>query len=249
MSQLFKFSLAAVLLLTSLVALGQAVTPNIGLYIPGHNYQQWDVPLNTNFTLLDLILSGKEEIPGLWPDWVLFQPKTFSGTSCNANAAGKVRTISDSTTDTDGAVITSGLGPYQVLAFCNGTNWIVISGGPGSGGGCDVTPFADYSLIYTAIEPDKHCQGDIGLTWQPEASNQFHLTVGELSVPTQGDVTIYGYLTLNSEAAGETQSACSSANVGTFWYHAAGHSAADTLQICMKNASDAYVWETVTVTP
>lgn len=45
--------------------LGQQMTPNIGLYIPGHNSQQWDIPLNQNFALLDLLLSGNSSIPAL----------------------------------------------------------------------------------------------------------------------------------------------------------------------------------------
>jgi hypothetical protein len=44
-----------------------------------------------------------------------------------ANYVGNLGTISDSTTNTPGAVIAGG-GSYNVLARWNGTNWIVISG-------------------------------------------------------------------------------------------------------------------------
>lgn len=50
------------LLLCSLCA-AQTLTPNIGLYVPGFNQQQWDIPLNQNFNLLDKYLSGGLRIP------------------------------------------------------------------------------------------------------------------------------------------------------------------------------------------
>lgn len=41
------------------------VTPNIGLRVPLYNTQNWNVPLNYNFNLLDQLLSGKSPLPAL----------------------------------------------------------------------------------------------------------------------------------------------------------------------------------------
>jgi hypothetical protein len=41
------------------------VTPNIGLNVPATNTSNWDVLLNANFTLLDLLLSGNQPLVNL----------------------------------------------------------------------------------------------------------------------------------------------------------------------------------------
>src|ERR1039458_4290545 len=60
-----KHSVLAITILFAATMLGQALTPNIDLYLPGHNSQQWDNPLNANFGLLDLFLSGNRVLPAL----------------------------------------------------------------------------------------------------------------------------------------------------------------------------------------
>lgn len=62
-------------------------------------------------------------------------PGTLSswGTCSTANQ-GLLAAVSDSTTNTQGAIITGG-GSTPVLGYCNGANWVVASGsGSGSGG-------------------------------------------------------------------------------------------------------------------
>ena len=39
-------------------------TPNLGLYTPPHGTQNWDVPYNNNWNLLDSFLSGSRPLPG-----------------------------------------------------------------------------------------------------------------------------------------------------------------------------------------
>lgn len=44
---------------------GETETPNIGLQIPGFNQPNWQVPLNYDLNLLDLIFGGGLQVPGL----------------------------------------------------------------------------------------------------------------------------------------------------------------------------------------
>jgi hypothetical protein len=56
-------------------------------------------------------------------------PGTFSTlASCSSANEGTTTDVTDSTTDTFGAVITGG-GSFHVLGYCNGTNWTVAGGG------------------------------------------------------------------------------------------------------------------------
>lgn len=55
----------AIVLLASIMGCAQSLTPNISLYLPGHNQQNWDIPLNQDFTLLDKYLSGNLQLPKL----------------------------------------------------------------------------------------------------------------------------------------------------------------------------------------
>jgi hypothetical protein len=53
-------------LFLSLVSFGQVQnTPNIGLQLPPFGSNNWNVPLNYNFTQLDLFLSGNLTLPGI----------------------------------------------------------------------------------------------------------------------------------------------------------------------------------------
>lgn len=59
-----KKLLAFALLVPTLV-FAQTPTPNIGLQIPATGSNNWYIPLNYDFTRLDLMLSGNTPIPGL----------------------------------------------------------------------------------------------------------------------------------------------------------------------------------------
>lgn len=52
-------------LLFSISCFGQSSTPNLGFQIPATGSNNWYIPLNYNFTKLDLFLSGNLALPGL----------------------------------------------------------------------------------------------------------------------------------------------------------------------------------------
>ena len=43
----------------------ETTTPNIGLQVPAFNQANWQVPLNYNLNLLDLIFGGTVQVPAL----------------------------------------------------------------------------------------------------------------------------------------------------------------------------------------
>ena len=66
MGKLARIALWVMLLLPALLHAQQVVqTPNIGLQTPAYGAEYWNVPLNYNFTQLDLYLSGNLALPGL----------------------------------------------------------------------------------------------------------------------------------------------------------------------------------------
>jgi hypothetical protein len=44
---------------------GETLTPNIGLQVPGFNQSNWQVPINFDLNLLDLMLGGIIPMPAL----------------------------------------------------------------------------------------------------------------------------------------------------------------------------------------
>ncbi len=75
-------------------------------------------------------------------------PQTAFSTypTCAAGTAGMVGSITDSSTTTQGATVTGG-GSGKILMYCNGTNWLVVSGsGGGSGIACDTGTIAESAL-------------------------------------------------------------------------------------------------------
>jgi hypothetical protein len=63
---MLKRTLLFILLLLAGPSYGQYVsTPNVGLEIPAGGSQNWNVPLNFNFNLIDQILGGSVQVPGL----------------------------------------------------------------------------------------------------------------------------------------------------------------------------------------
>lgn len=83
------------------------VTPNIGLNIPTEGTTSWDVPVNANFTLLDLLLSGNQAIPGLSLETPLPVEDGGSGTASPSLVAGS-------------NVFISGSWPNQTVAAVSG---------------------------------------------------------------------------------------------------------------------------------
>lgn len=66
---------------------GETVTPNIGLQVPGFNQPNWQVPLNFDLNLLDLMLGGVIPMPAL-ADFVI----TNLGAQIAANAVNAAPT-------------------------------------------------------------------------------------------------------------------------------------------------------------
>ena len=44
---------------------GETTTPNIGLQVPAFNQSNWQVPIDYDLNLLDLIFGGEVQVPGL----------------------------------------------------------------------------------------------------------------------------------------------------------------------------------------
>ena len=44
----------------------ETTTPNIGLQVPAFNQANWQVPLNYDLNLIDLIFGGSVQVPALW---------------------------------------------------------------------------------------------------------------------------------------------------------------------------------------
>jgi hypothetical protein len=77
-----------------------------------------DIPTTLWLTDLDIL-----------PTLFLYLPACTSG---SLGTEGTIRSVTDSTTATQGAIITGG-GTNHVQAYCNGTNWVVTSGTGGGG--------------------------------------------------------------------------------------------------------------------
>jgi hypothetical protein len=95
-------------------------TPNVSLQYPAFSAGGWQVPLNYDLTLLDLLLSGKVSLPGL----------LMAGAICFAASA---------TTPADIGISRVGVG---VLAFGNGTpgdTTAVVQAGSFVGSGTGLT--------------------------------------------------------------------------------------------------------------
>lgn len=61
-----RILLLTITLIFGAIATAQTVsTPNIGLQLPAYHSNNWNVPLNYNFTQLDRLLSGQQTLPGL----------------------------------------------------------------------------------------------------------------------------------------------------------------------------------------
>jgi hypothetical protein len=64
--------------------------------------------------------------------------------ACSGMTEGTIRPILDATVTAQGATISGGGGTSHVLAYCNGSNWVVASGSPGG----SLTTFQDATNIF-----------------------------------------------------------------------------------------------------
>lgn len=113
--------LVFLLLLTS-PAFSQTVsTPNVGLQVPTAGSTNWNLPLNFNFNLLDQILGGTIQVPGLG-----LQLKPAYGIGAPILAC----TVNN---EAQGYYDVSNV-PYQEYS-CHNLSWSTVGGAGGGGGG------------------------------------------------------------------------------------------------------------------
>ncbi len=69
----------------------QTTSPNIGLTLPTHSQQNWDVPLNSDFTIIDAILGGQVPIPAINPNLLYIGTDPALNTSASTGTGALVR--------------------------------------------------------------------------------------------------------------------------------------------------------------
>jgi hypothetical protein len=58
---------------------GETQTPNIGLQVPAFNQPNWQVPIDYDLNLLDLLLGGQIKIPSLWVGTLIVDTANIPG--------------------------------------------------------------------------------------------------------------------------------------------------------------------------
>ena len=89
---------AAIFIAIAVLSNAQTVTPNIGLTLPTVGQLNWSVPLNSDFSLLDLYLSGNAGIPGIRFSTTGAQP------TCNSTFRGNLFIVQGNGTSTSDSV-------------------------------------------------------------------------------------------------------------------------------------------------
>jgi hypothetical protein len=114
-------------LLLALPAFSQTIlTPNVGLQIPAGGSNNWNLPLNYNFNLIDQILGGTVQVPGLGLALTPIFGVGAPATACSANNQGQ-EYFDTSTSPFNGYV-------------CNNLVWNNFGSGGGGGGGGGAFP-------------------------------------------------------------------------------------------------------------
>jgi len=99
--------------------------------------------------------------------------------TCNAGNEGATATVTNSTTNTIGAVITGG-GSLHVLAYCNGTNWVVAGGSTTSHG-----------LVFTIGDPGNSSALTVASTTTTYLRVPFACTIKDYSLMIDaGTITV-----------------------------------------------------------
>lgn len=114
-------------------------TPNIGLQIPATGSNNWYIPLNYNFTKLDLLLSGNSPLPNL----TVTGTGSFGGVVTAAGFAGP---------GGSGTALTTGAAQYSPAYFSSPGTAFVING---------VTPFNGAAYYSTSAAPRAWLSSDI----------------------------------------------------------------------------------------
>lgn len=134
-----KIVLICLVVFSTLVACGQSSTPNIGLQIPATGSNNWYIPLNYNFTKLDLLLSGNSPLPNL----TVTGAGSFGGIVTAAGFAGP---------GGSGTALTTGAAQYSPAYFSAPGTAFVING---------VTPFNGAAYYSTSAAPRAYLSSDL----------------------------------------------------------------------------------------
>lgn len=87
--------------------------------------------------------------------------------------------------------------------------------------------------------------GDNSLNLETASGNITMLTTGEVGIGTYGatqKLEVNGGMRLNTNTAKPT---CDTTARGTFWAFKGGAGVKDTVEVCAKDAGDAYAWRTI----
>lgn len=66
-----------------------------------------------------------------------------------------------------------------------------------------------------------------------------------LKIGSDGNTSVYGGVQFAKNSGSPTQQACSATTRGTLWYTQGAAGVKDSVQICTKDAADAYAWRTL----
>ena len=146
-SFLKKLALLCAFLPTLALAQTPTPTPNIGLLIPGYGQQNWQVPVNANFILLDKLLSGNAALPGLWVSGPANIPQLNTWQSTTSYSSGTVvvylGTFYASTTNGNSGNVPVSGSSYWTTTLTPGITsltlavptWLTVTGSPLTGPG------------------------------------------------------------------------------------------------------------------
>ena len=175
MGKLARIALWVMLLLPALLHAQQVVqTPNIGLQTPAYGAEYWNVPLNYNFTQLDLYLSGNLALPGLSVTGYASMPGL---TTWNKNTSYSINNV----VSYQGTFYASLVNGNQGNTPSNGSYWSSSVGSSTPPGGENQDVQFNNSGVFG---------GNSSLTFNPSTAN---LTIGSPSPSTFGDAGILSF--------------------------------------------------------
>jgi hypothetical protein len=134
MIAVFVFALA----ISPAIGRAQTVTPNLGLQIPLYNQSNWQVPLNYDLNLLDLLLSGHATLPGIVTNSIqmpapptdgstqaCFDALGFLSTGCGTNANRTCSLVYGSDNPAVSVLQNADIAPQGRQCFISNTSTIV----------------------------------------------------------------------------------------------------------------------------
>jgi hypothetical protein len=172
----------------------QSTTPNIGLQIPATGSNNWYIPLNYDFSRLDLYLSGNAAIPGL---------------AVNGNV-----TISGSITA--GQIIGTGGSIFATAASASQYSPVYYSQSPNGTAFAGVAPFTGFAYYRGNGPPRVASQADLntliggaacgtaGTAYSPQAGNCITVGSGAVASSAQYSIPFFSAAGTSNALAGAT---------------------------------------------